>query len=285
MPRLFILYLQYTTQFTQAGLLHLDEIAHRLQPYGQAHRIIIDNALPTGTIEDYEGNTLYGGDNSAHEFSGWEVGIRILETQVQLTDTDVLLFANDSFFRNYDPDLQKHFTHKHLRATSRKRVLTGVVDDFAEPTMISGKLRTLWVRSNCFLISYKTLKKIGSLIHPVPKEAIFTSEIPTFFHPDSGLDKKYIAVLRIWLFREESDLLSWRKHWYKSAPLTAENYEFMRLKAYSILCEHDLSARVCDRGGKLRNIVPRPKITLRVIYNFLLRHARKYMFSMKNSEK
>jgi hypothetical protein len=75
MTRLFTLYLQYTDEYLLAGLMHLDALEKKLCPNGKVERIIIDNAMQKGTTIIKEKHLIHGGDNTAHEFSGWDRGV------------------------------------------------------------------------------------------------------------------------------------------------------------------------------------------------------------------
>jgi len=259
--RCFSIYLQYSTAYFAEGMPHLESLERRLFGRREFRRIIIDNQLQAGDRVFFDGQTLYGGDNGAHEFSGWEFGLKMLEREFALEQSDVILFSNDSFFRNYDPTLQMKFKRKHIKQTSEGPLMTGVLDTFPEPILIEGKERRCWVRSNCFLINYGLLRKIGSLVHPMPREAFFSGEVPGFFSTNAPLHDRYKTFLRIWLLQEKSDSFIYSDHWYKSEPLNKANISFLSRKAYCILCEHHLSFAVCDNGGRLLNILPPEKET------------------------
>jgi hypothetical protein len=259
MSRLYSIYLQYTDKHLPEGITHLDALEHRISPGKKATRIIIDNFLPANQTINKDDCTIFGGDNTAHEFSGWDKGVSILKKTFKLQKDDIILFSNDSFFRNYDPNLGVNFSPNHLKQAFRKSAIVGVLDEFPEQLVINGKKRKSWIRSNCFLMSCAMLYSLKTLQMPIPKNIFFDLTIEPFFSYSCDLDPQYQAYIKIWLLKEESELLSWRNHWYKSEPLTTENAEMMRQKAYSILCEHALSARVCDLGGSLINIIPKPK--------------------------
>jgi hypothetical protein len=63
--------------------------------------IIVDNAFPSSSIRNRTNGTLViGGDNRLHEFSGWERGYEAACDEFDLTDRDLILFANDTFDRH-----------------------------------------------------------------------------------------------------------------------------------------------------------------------------------------
>ena len=282
MSRLYSIYLQYTDKHLSEGVLHLDALENRISPGNKAIRIIIDNFLSENQTINKDDYIIFGGDNTAHEFSGWDRGIELLEEQYQLEKEDVILFANDSYFRNYDPELTNNFSESHLHIARRKKALIGVLDTFPEPMIIDGKERKCWVRSNCFLMSFELVKLINGIQYVRPIGELFSGVVDPFFMPNGNLPEKYQAYLNIWLFREESPLLAWRHHWYKSAPLSIENIDMMRLKAYCIISEHALSWRVSDRGGRLINILPEPRLGFRTrITLFMKRITKKIISTLK----
>lgn len=254
--RLFTIYLQYTSAHMADGLLHLSFLEKRLTRKGSFQRIIVDNAFSSGERKSIAGLTVFGGDNRYHEFSGWEVGLELLERSCMPADNDVILIANDSFFRNYDPALQRNFKRRHMQLAAYNPCAIGVVDSFPEPMHLDGVDQTSWVRSNCFIINYGLLKKIRPMYLNIPPSMMFTSEDLRFFKPECNLELKYQAYLRVWLFGEETDLLAYNDHWYKSQPLNETNYALFVNKAYSIICEHALSRRIIEHFGWLIDIGP-----------------------------
>jgi hypothetical protein len=251
MANLFIIFLQYTSEHFAGSLAHLKLLEKRCCKKGTKATIIVDNQIPTGQTIKNDQVTIYGGDNTFHEFSGWQIGIDILEHQYTPEDIDVILIANDTFFRNYDPSWLDLFKKKHFRLASKKHVMIGWMDVFPEPMKFLNFTSKDWIRTNCFIVNYGLLKNLLPLPISQTPDKIFSHSVSSFFNDSSHLSAKYKAYLRSWLFDEKSPLIDFKPKWYRSTSLNQENLEYFEKKAFSIICEHALSARAKSLGGSL----------------------------------
>lgn len=251
MANLFIVFLQYTPEHLVGSLAHLKLLEKRFCKKGAKSTIIVDNQIQTGQTVMNDLFTIYDGDNTFNEFSGWQTGIDILKHQHSPGPKDVILIANDTFFRNYDPSWLDLFKKKHFRLASKKLVMIGWLDVFPEPMQFLNFTSKEWIRTNCFIVNYSLLKKILPLPIPQTLDKMFSHSVSSFFNDSYHLSDKYKAYLRSWLFDEKSTLIEFKPKWYRSAPLNQFNLEYFEKKAFSIICEHALSARVKSHGGRL----------------------------------
>jgi hypothetical protein len=270
MGRLYTLFLQYSMDHTSSAISYLTDIEMRLQEGGTAHRIIVDNKLSPNQILKDESQTIYGGDNAFREFSGWRIGLSLLKEQRILMDDDVILFVNDSFFRNYNPAWLEDFRRCHTRKAMRHRFMIGWMDVFPKKMDFLGYTSLKWIRTNCFLISYSLLHHIRLIPEQLQADLIFSHSPATFFREDAPLGDMYQAYLKGWLFGTSHPGLKFRRPWYKHEPLNEGNLRFFEEKTLSILCEHALSAAVLAVGGKLMAINSRNRYSLKNIKRKLL---------------
>ncbi|MBV2245688.1 MAG: hypothetical protein KUL83_00860 [Lentimicrobium sp.] len=270
MGKLYTVFLQYSSDHTASAISYLTDIEKRLQEGGTTHRILVDNKLPVNQVITEESWTIHGGDNDFHEFSGWSVGLNLLKEHKRLTDDDVILFVNDSFFRNYHPAWLEDFKRRHTQKAMRRRLMIGWMDVFPKKMEFLGYSSSKWIRTNCFLINYSLLRELTLVPEHLKADLVFSHSPATFFREDAPLGDLYRAYLRGWLFGLPHPGLKFRTPWYKNEQLNEGNLWFFEGKALSIMCEHALSAAVLAAGGRLMAINSRNPYSLRRIKKKLL---------------
>lgn len=250
-PSLYTIYLQYTSKHLQEGLEHLELLENKLSSNGAHKRIIVDNALPCGSIKKNSSVAIHGGNNAYREFSGWEQGIILLKKQGLLNKNDVILFANDTFFRNYDPKWLESFKPSHFHRAAKRKIIVGWRGSFHQKFSFLNHTGSHWIRTNCFLINYGLLASIQPLHIKELAGDFFSGQAGSFFSCNAPLSKDYKAYIRAWLFKDFRAGIKLSKSWYLSKSITENNIRFFEQKALAIICEHALSARVVNNRGKL----------------------------------
>src|SRR5579859_834348 len=87
----------------RAGALEeLRRTASRLCPGATLKGVVVDNALGGNLEIELDGAfTCVSGDNSQHEFSGWDRGLAWLDARFGAAGGDLVLLGNDTLHRSY----------------------------------------------------------------------------------------------------------------------------------------------------------------------------------------
>ena len=101
----FAVYLVYGTEHRDRGLQLLRALLRRAFPRARTHIVAVDNAID-GAFEQRlpDGSDLIAGDNREREFSGYEKGLRFLETRDGLgSPGDAVLILRGRSHRRVPP--------------------------------------------------------------------------------------------------------------------------------------------------------------------------------------
>ena len=187
------------------------------------------------------------GDNSMHEFSGWERGRPVLEERAGRPDA--WLFANDRLL-DYGYPFVELLTGEAVTVAAGLDAVSGKVDHYPREVVTLGHAVRRWTRTACFLIRDDLLERLGSLmtVDAAGLDELLPPDRPRFDLEADGLDPLHSAFLRSFLFHEAGPHDVGRWH---AGPLTRTPpaWEVGRHKVGSILNEQLLSARVRELGG------------------------------------
>ena len=218
---------------------------------GTVHQIVIaDNKLECAPFPgNYASRTkIISGDNFAREFSAWDRAYEALDDKA---GADVVLCVNDTFA-----------AHRRVRMARRLRIARWlqVAADSSEPEMF-GQLDPSvgapaeWVFGE--LSTYISSYLFG--LTPVAAARLFPltaidAEIDTLLNQRFSPAGLFSETLPLPHRRRIEDWLFTPGNWRNSAPLSAENFEFFRLKAKSILYEFALTSRARSAGIKVSDL-------------------------------
>jgi hypothetical protein len=193
------------------------------------------------------GVVTVAGDNSMHEFSGWERG---REATVERTGRpDVWLFANDRML-DYGYPFVELLTAGAVTVAAGLEAVSGKVDHYPREVTTFGLPVRRWTRTACFLVRDGLLARLGTLatVDAGRLDELFPPGRPAFGFEAEGIDATHSAFLRTFLFHEDGPDEVGRWH---AGPLdrSAGSWELARHKVGSILNEQLLSARVRELGG------------------------------------
>ncbi|GEM_PF-2154496 len=243
----FVLYLQFTGEhWSSAFNVMQTKILSKLD-YKNLVWITIDNALKQD-IEIVKGSGFYeiSGDNSSREFSGFDKGVRYLKTLKPSSD-DIVIFANDTFHRSYGDSYLDLVSKTKLQGVKDGGVL-GYVDSFPASVTGFGKTFSSWIRTSFFMMNYSGLNRVIPFTLPIEKKSVFGSTPNTFFEENDMLSANYKEYIRTWLFDVPAEKSEFKESWHSKKPLTLENLKAMQEKAWCILCEQQLSARIAENN-------------------------------------
>lgn len=103
-----------------------------------------------------------GGDNRYREFSGWQKGV---ETIAQLhLPFDLVLFVNDMFRKPGESFLKDYATETTLERVRQENIVLGRIDSTGQQYTALGHDIHHWICTNCFLLPWPALTRIGSLV-------------------------------------------------------------------------------------------------------------------------
>lgn len=252
----FFVYLQYGDTHQQEGLARLRKLAPKLFPGRVARYLDVDNALE-GDIEIRVGTDCerISGDNRVREFTGYQRGFDWLASRYAPSDETPIVFANDTFFRNYGDRYLDGFRASEIDRALASRCLIGHIDAYPLPVEIQDVEFSRWVRTSFFVSSVGVVRELQPFAIPFSSSDLFGGPGEPFFKATSPIGDRYRDYLETWLFgvarRPEFD-----HHWHSCAPLTEENRIAMQEKVRCILSEHALSARATAAGISLIAIEP-----------------------------
>ena len=132
---------------------------HRRAPPGffdgasPASIVIVDNALVASSeVRTWaNGCFLISGDNKLHEFSGWERGYDVACKEFQLGDSDLILFANDTFDRQAHLGYLDTLNRELVQNENMHRSSIGFCDDLPRDARLLELTHRWWLRSNIFM--------------------------------------------------------------------------------------------------------------------------------------
>lgn len=203
-------------------------------------------------------------NNFAADFSGWDTAVDIYK-QKGIRESDLVIFANDSFHRNFGTGVLKYFIefggNKIIEYS--KDGIVGIMDDFPKSVQILNHSGQCWIRSNFYFTRGKhigclTPFSIGpenseKILNPVQQssEALFRAQAP--------ISCNYRAYMERWLLGKiDPQYPEYTMSWLKAEPLTEKNFHELKRKMRAILSEHTMSFRAIERGLRLVNVNPKP---------------------------
>jgi hypothetical protein len=218
--------------------------------------------------------------NSCSDFSAWDACItKYFESDFR--PTDILVFANDSFHRNFGTGILRYFLslQKQDLDSNMQSAIIGVVDDFPKPVEVLGHRGDQWVRSNFFFMTSTNLSRLKPLSVGLDLcEKIFDQNPRgRFFLPDAPLSENYKAYMNCWLFADKNPRFpEYNITWKNAEPLSEGNKTEFQRKMRAILSEHTMSFKAQSLGIKLANVNPQPWDSLRHTVNIYERHEALY---------
>lgn len=254
------LLLRYTDAHhaTAAAALH-EKVLERLTPALAWDVTVLDNALPPGAHgASPEGWEIQGGDNSLKEFSGWQAGLDRLcarDAHDVWADGDAVILVNDTFHRNYDVSYLERFGLVPALEWALGGALVGHVDLYPREIELFGLPMRHWLRTSFILARWDTLRRLLPLRPPLPPEALFAASSTdggeALFAPDAPLSPLYVSYLESFLLGRAGE---YGCRWHTTIPRDPAGLAALRLKAYTILCEHWLAARARELHIPLRDV-------------------------------
>ncbi|WP_233800165.1 hypothetical protein [Paraburkholderia sp. HP33-1] len=262
--RVIALFLVYGRTYADEGISHIRKMVERMLPNAKLQIIIIDNKIDQPFENMDRPIWEVAGDNTLGEFTGWDHGYQFAKRVLDLNADDLILFANDTFFRRNYRDggvsYMDFFDRSIVEGHDLTKECIGYLDDFPRSVELMGIRYTSWIRSNVFFLPYNVCENLGKLTFPLPEEEIFASDYRTFWGGTGKISDNWKAYISSWLFGySDSKFPEYQLHWHSARKPDAENFAFFKRKARAILSEHYLTARLHAAGIPIidTNLFPR----------------------------
>jgi hypothetical protein len=253
----YLVLVEFGREREQAALHLLTTTLHRLFPTARVRLLIVDNAADN-QYEAEIGPDLYhvGGDNSLHEFSGWDRGIAWLHTRWAPANDSIVVLANDTVARA-DKLERIRDVPADRAAAARQGALVGWIDEFPRTFELFGFSLRQWIDTSLVIAERQTLAALSPFARPLSDTQLFADDWRRVFREPSPLSENYRGYLKAYFFGEPT-AGGFEHSWYAQEPLSEENFDAFKMKLRCVFCEHLLSARARARGIALVDIRLQP---------------------------
>lgn len=209
--------------------------------------LVVDNALAPGVIEHDARRTVIGGDNTAHEFSGFDRAIAHIGGRIW--SYDVVQLGTSAFQMLFTGYLT-HFSTPMLERMVGRPAALGHIDCYHEPIEILGYQSQHWMRTSCFFLPPAEVLALGGFVTVHPEE-FFSHEAGQPFRPDAPLDARYRRYLIDWLTGQD---VGQGVSWHSPLSLTPESLPLFEQRARAIMNEHLLAIRLRALSARLVDV-------------------------------
>jgi hypothetical protein len=248
-PRLRIVLLQWGAEHREANLAE----ARRIAADSRAHVMdicVVENKakLPPGTF--IERSDTLAGDNRAREFSGWDVGVLDSVRRFPLADGEVFLFINDTFVRHRRVSRVRRWRFaRWIRqaADVQYPMMIGETDRLEPPLRAPLGTVGTYVGTFAFAMNVPALRLLSPFLQMEERlDACLSNNAASGLLDAACVSPEYKQFVEGWILQ--------KGRWYGAEQLTSANFEFLRLKAKSIVYEHGLACSARAKGVEIRDI-------------------------------
>jgi hypothetical protein len=255
-------HLEYGSQYRHQSIDVLAKMWRHLRRKGDVVSLaIVDNSTSSVKshlqVVGFESTFFIGGDNSNYEFSGWDVGISA--TRDAGVCPDVWIFSNDTVNRNHGWGSKRIENYVHEQSKLHDHTgpwMFGEVINLPCSLITPLGPQLEFVSSYLFAMNERLCKGLHTLS---PANEDLDALVLDRYSPGCGLfrdlvDPAYSAYISRWLIPNETATFEISTYkWYRAAPLSADNFYQLRMKARCIISEHMLSFRAQSLGAYIRS--------------------------------
>ena len=209
--------------------------------------VVVDNAIDPGIIERCDRRTLIGGDNTAHEFSGFDRAIGHVGSRIW--DFDFVQLATSAFQQPFSGYLQ-HLSTVMLDAIRGRHAALGHIDYYHAPITLLGFQSQHWMRTSFLFAPVSEVMALRSLVS-VKRDGFFSADPRAPFASDAPLDAQYRRYLIDWL---AGNGLGQGVEWHSKLTLDAQTLATFQERALAIMNEHMLNIRLRALGCRLVDV-------------------------------
>ncbi|WP_290495959.1 hypothetical protein [Hyphomonas sp. UBA4494] len=194
-----------------------------------------------------------GGDNTAHEFTGWDRGWR--EVRARLPETfDVVLMVNDALANSKPLEALEAIDADIIRQLPAQKTVLGWVDTFsrvnpdpldtlAQPMRIGGQACRKWLCTTFFMVPRSVFEKLYPVTSFSTANEVFTRYCPEKpFRESAPLSQNY----QEFLYTHQTKV--WRRGDKRGYVLSETTFPLFKNKVRNILNEHALSIKLWKLG-------------------------------------
>ena len=240
--------LQYYEPYLHRAVAEFDALLRSLP--GRHSIVLVCNGRSAEALS-ISGIEVIAGDNSLHEFSGWEAGLTHCRANRLLEESDLVVFANDTFchHNHFGPVTRTAFRHalRNLLQAPSTPAMAGEVHRLGTPYLIDGLECDRWVATYLFGMSRGLLQRTPRLTPTAPMAA---------FYRDCADELAFSERVSPNLARHIERWLtgSGRTRWRGAGTTESHSLTNLRGKANSILCEKHLTAQALNQGAALLDV-------------------------------
>lgn len=144
----------------------INELKHIANHPGATVNFVVVNNNKNNTLDLHLDNTidLIQGDNSSWEFSAWDQGVDYITKKYTVNQTDVFIFANDTFchHRFYNLLTRIVFKKSIRLVRNNSKVVVGDICQSKDTLEIYNKSGNKWISTYIFSMQYGPLKSLPS---------------------------------------------------------------------------------------------------------------------------
>jgi hypothetical protein len=226
----------------------IEDIFKRRVPTVERKVITVDNALPRGLVQERRDGVLLGGDNSAREFSAFDLALDFVGSEIW--SYDLVHFATSTFNTLYVAYLDR-FDASVLEAITGRPVCVGHIDCYNEPIDVLTYRSQHWIRSCFFFLPPTEAKALGRFVSAVDRGSFFSGDPDEPFRADAPMSPNYRGYITEWLTGGD---IGQGVEWHSSFALTRDTLRAFEHKAMQILNEQLLGIRLRALGCHLIDV-------------------------------
>lgn len=263
-PDVFLVLVEHGQARERAALGLLIPALQRVFPGANVRTVVVDNAL-AGEPDCAIDRTCdrVSGDNTLHEFSGWDRGLAWLDARSEVKPESIVVLANDTVARADKHRRVQRLAADRVRAAA-DGALVGWIEEYPQEVELFGLPLRHFIDTSVVIAERRTFAALGPLARPPADGAlddVFANDWRQFFREPSPLSENYRAYLRTYFFGERIDT-EFDQRWYAHEPIGEHNFEAFKAKLRCIFCEHLLSARARHLGIPLVDIRQQPRVSV-----------------------
>jgi hypothetical protein len=210
--------------------------------------LVVDNALPAGTVTRSTGRTLLGGNNRVREFTAFDRGVEFAGDVLE--SYDFVHLATSAFNTLYTGYLER-FSRPVLDAALAQPICLGHIDCYNEPIRLDAFVSQHWIRTGFFFLTPPVVRALGSFVSIADGREFFSGDPSRPFRADAPLSDRYQRYIVDWLTGGD---VGQGVTWHSRLSLTAEGLAAFEQKTLCILNEQMLGIRLRAQGCPLVDV-------------------------------
>jgi hypothetical protein len=203
--------------------------------------IVVDNALPSGVVEESPGRLLMGGDDHSREFSG--IDRAVAHIGARIWSFDLVQMGTCAFQELYTGYLDR-FSVPMLGLIRDRPVCLGHIDCYNAPVEILGYRSRHWIRTSLFFLPPAEVMALKTFVS-ISDVGLFSGDPASPFLADAPIDERYRQYLIDWCVGRD---IGQGVVWHSPMALTRDTLPAFESKARAVMNEHLLAIRLRALG-------------------------------------